>query len=228
MSSTANPPIFTLQERFDYTIKILREGMGFAVLRGGVAQIILALLDAHVRSIARRFRIALARGPSKPRKPTPSPSSQAKPTQPRPRATPTYLRNWTPAYYDGKPPPKLGSAFGYAKAAMNHFCTVNNGIEHVTYMLALPEFIEAVEANPALGRILRPLCHMFAIKLPPCLQRPKRPRTPKPTPEPAPTPKPTPVRKPRDGGFSLIGIHPERATFPLYPVPAPPIRKKPA
>jgi hypothetical protein len=233
MSSTANPPTLTLKEHFDNAIFVLCRGMDFAVLKGGVARAIFWVLNTHIRAIASRFNQALARGPIKPRK-RPEPTTRREPTPKKPRALPKYLRGYIPAYFNGESLPHLGSAFGYAKAAMNHFCMVNNGIEHITYLFTLPDFIEAVETNPALGRILRPLCHMFAIKLPPCLQQPKRMRarppapTPDPKPEPKTTPKPQPVRKPRDGGFSLIGIHPERATGPLYPIPEPPIRKKPA
>jgi hypothetical protein len=229
MSSTASPPTLTLKEHFDNAIFVLCRGMDFAVLKGGVARAIFWVLNTHIRAIASRFNQALARGPIKPRN-RPEPTTRREPTPKKPRAIPKYLRGWIPAYFNGQSPPQLGSAFGYAKAALNHFCMVNNGIEHITYLFTLPEFIEAIETNPALGRILRPLCHMFAIKPPPCLQRPKRPRAPKPTPAPTPKPepKPKPVRKPRDGGFSLIGIHPERATGPLYPIPEPPIRKKPA
>jgi hypothetical protein len=41
-----------------------------------------------------------------------------------------------------------------------------------------PELQALVAAAPQLGRVLRPLCHMLAVKLPPWLRLPRRPRRP--------------------------------------------------
>ena len=43
----------------------------------------------------------------------------------------------------------------------------------LTNLLADPEMVAIIEADPRFGRLLRPLCRMLGIRLPPCLQLPK-------------------------------------------------------
>jgi hypothetical protein len=57
------------------------------------------------------------------------------------------------------------------------------------HQLSRPEMVALIEAAPQAGRILRPLCWMLAIPLPPILRLPPRPPKPKlrqPTPEQSP------------------------------------------
>jgi hypothetical protein len=55
------------------------------------------------------------------------------------------------------------------------------------HQFSQPEMIALIEAAPqAAGRILRPLCWMLAIPLPPSLRLPPRPRKPRPPKRPAP------------------------------------------
>jgi hypothetical protein len=219
MHATPNPLALTLKERFDQAIKTLRFSMGFAMLHGGVSRAVLCALDARIGSILSRLHRALARGarPAKSAKPILTQPGQTPPSTPRPRPhprpVPSYLRHWVPAYFDGQPPPKLGTFFGAARRAMNSYYAVNAAIEQLSHLLALPQCIDQIETNPALGRILRPLCHMLGIHPPPCLQRSRR-EAPK---KPARTARAKP--KPRARGFSLIGIHPERCLTNPYAIP---------
>jgi hypothetical protein len=55
------------------------------------------------------------------------------------------------------------------------------------HQFSQPEMMALIEAAPqAAGRILRPLCWMLAIPLPPNLRLPPRPRKPRPPKQPAP------------------------------------------
>jgi hypothetical protein len=54
------------------------------------------------------------------------------------------------------------------------------------HQLSQPEMVALIEAAPQAGRILRPLCWMLAIPLPPNLRLPPRPRKPRPPRQPAP------------------------------------------
>jgi hypothetical protein len=57
------------------------------------------------------------------------------------------------------------------------------------HQFSQPEMVALLEAAPQAGRLLRPLCRMLAIDLPPALRlppRPPRPRKPKPPKQPRP------------------------------------------
>jgi hypothetical protein len=54
------------------------------------------------------------------------------------------------------------------------------------HLLSQPEMVALIEAAPQAGRILRPLCWMLAIPLPPNLRLPAKPRKPRPPRQPAP------------------------------------------
>ena len=51
-------------------------------------------------------------------------------------------------------------------------------------LLEEPEMAAFLQAAPQAGRLLRPLCRMLMVKLPPVLQLPQRPRRPRPRPQP--------------------------------------------
>ena len=69
-------------------------------------------------------------------------------------------------------------------------------ITHLEIFLARPDTQALVEAAPQAGRILRPLCRMLGVKLPPELRRPRRHPSCPPAP-PRPTRAHPPRRKPR-------------------------------
>jgi hypothetical protein len=54
------------------------------------------------------------------------------------------------------------------------------------HLMSQPEMAVLIEAAPQAGRILRPLCWMLQIDLPPALRLPPRPRKPRPPRQPAP------------------------------------------
>jgi hypothetical protein len=69
------------------------------------------------------------------------------------------------------------------------------------HQFSRPEMVALLEAAPQAGRILRPLCRMLAIPLPPAFRLPPRPARPKPPKQPRPEPScdtaPASGRKPR-------------------------------
>ena len=54
--------------------------------------------------------------------------------------------------------------------------------DELEIMLEEPEMAATVAAAPQLGRVLRPLCRMLAVKPPAWLRLPRRPRPPRPAP----------------------------------------------
>ncbi|HQT66538.1 MAG: hypothetical protein B7Z78_05760 [Rhodospirillales bacterium 20-60-12] len=86
----------------------------------------------------------------------------------------------------------------------------------LTLLIESEQFEALLTEDPKIGRTLRPLCRMFAIKQPPCLRLPQTPRTPKPTQPKSPHP-------PHRRGFTLAGFHPILPHLAATPTP-----KKPA
>ncbi|MCC6718053.1 MAG: hypothetical protein IT555_09220 [Acetobacteraceae bacterium] len=112
-------------------------------------------------------------------------------TLPRPRPS----RAGTPR--PSRPKPAFPAGRAWLAAATDHH--VRGHASQLAHLLAQPAMAEFLTAAPQAGRLLRPLCHMLGIPLPPPLQRPPRPtrpRPPRPRPAPAPetTPPPTPDR----------------------------------
>jgi hypothetical protein len=73
------------------------------------------------------------------------------------------------------------------------------------HQFSQPEMIALLEAAPQVGRILRPLCRLLAIDLPPALRLPPRPPRPR---KPRPPKQPTAEQNPRTA--PLTGRKPRR------------------
>jgi hypothetical protein len=79
------------------------------------------------------------------------------------------------------------------------------------HFLSLPEMGELVGAAPQAGRILRPLCRILGVKVPPCLALRRRPRPSPVAPEPAGAEE-TPAA---DGGVHEPSLAPPERTHSL-------------
>lgn len=107
-----------------------------------------------------------------PRSRKPRPAKAAKPADP----------NRRPGRYEGvKLPRRNGWLLQLCQPAVY-------GMAGVQQMLEDPEIRALCEAAPQAGRLLRPLCRMYALALPEWLKLPPRPRKPKPA-KPRPHPK---------------------------------------
>ncbi|MGC9271518.1 hypothetical protein, partial [Acidiphilium sp.] len=197
----------TLKERFDHTIRKLRETMAIEAGRLGVPAILLFLIDARLMGLVSRIAAAITRGPiPRPHRPpnpnkNPQQSPQENPNKnsgqhpahdpsaaPPARPTPRWLSRWPVARFG--PPPRLSRAFGLLRRTFPH-SEINGYIAKIGELLILPEMRALIETNPGLSRTLRPLCHLCGINPPASLQRPSRPRQPRPRSRAATRPRPT-------------------------------------
>jgi hypothetical protein len=74
----------------------------------------------------------------------------------------------------GPRPHQPSRRFGWVIYAVSYFVWMRH--YELEEMLEHPETAELVEAAPQLGRVLRPLCQMLAVKPPAWLRRPRAPR----------------------------------------------------
>ncbi|MEE3502259.1 hypothetical protein [Acidiphilium acidophilum] len=216
----------TLKEKLTFTARKLRETMATRHKLLGIALPLLCLLDARFSSLINRLLDAIAAtpGPHRPRSPGPqSEQSQpdSRPESPRESRLPAWLRNWhTPSL---GPPPPLPRRFGILRRTFAHY-TVNGFIAQIEHLLTTPDMLDAIARNPAIPRILRPLCHLCGIKPPALLALPKRKRQPRPKPAPQPIPAPAP---PDLDDRSICYFIPNPANprnfIPVYP-PGSPLR----
>jgi hypothetical protein len=160
--------------------------------------IITLLARARIERLCTLIMKIATNGPLRKRKPRPS----------APRPKPAYVLprnfNWLHRLYPGTatdPDP------------------ISRPAETLRHLMAEREFLALIEANPALGRVLRPLCHALGVKPPAALILPRRPRAalilqgrpraakltpspeaspqpPHPAPPHAPTPPPPPPENP--------------------------------
>ncbi len=123
----------------------------------------------------------------------------------------------------GPPPPHLPKTLAWLVRLVPEAAASGSQLQH---LLTDPELAALLAAAPQAGRILRPLCRMLGVHLPPAL-RPPPPPSPAPADPPAPAP-PTasrppaacPVRRP-GRGRSAAGWVPRSRMFAWRPpVPA--------
>ncbi len=177
LSPQAPRATFTFTERFLAVVAALCE----SVYQDGIPKIEpyrkLQLICLHIHSFAARFLSVLAN----PRR-TPKPAAQAKPRARKPIAN---------------PPPEYGLPNRFAwLSSLSRGPNTDLAQARTDFITLLndPDCAALFEANPGLGRILRPLCHALGLRRPAWLQ-------PKP-PNPAP---PNPQRKRR-----------RRQTYPVF------------
>ncbi len=145
---------------------------------------------------------------------TAGPRRRAASRQPSKRPRPTYQR--LPRRFAWLLPLVPGEAAAYGS--------------QLQHLLADPEMAALIAAAPQAGRILRPLCRMLGVRLPPSLRQPslRQPslRTPRPSapaagtagPVLAPRPPPAALSSPRPAAAGPTRLPPRHACGP--PVPA--------
>jgi hypothetical protein len=105
--------------------------------------------------------------------------------RPRPASVTPRSKGEAPEKPDKPRPPSLPREKAWLLVLMKweiacYRSTIMNWLEE-------PEVVALIQAAPQAGRLLRPLCRLLGIDLPPILKLPPRPRRPKP-PKPEPTP----------------------------------------
>ena len=146
-------------ERFALIIDLLRRAVAARNIEGGFARPLIALVWGHLGRLGIRFarlaaRIAAGRAAIR-RRATPRPAAAAS-------ARP-------------KPPLRLPQGVGWLRRLGPE---VRAGASQLQHLLTDPEMLALIEAAPQMGRILRPLCHMLGVTLPPALVLPPRPAAP--------------------------------------------------
>ena len=119
--------------------------------------------------------------------------------------------------HSGPPPVVFPRREGWLLNALEH----HGGIwrSQLERLLDEPEAAAFLADNPAAVRLLRPICHMLALRHPNVPPPPGRPRKPAPAPEPSPSPPPHPRG---DATASKTSSPPDSA------VPPPTFVEKPA
>ena len=168
------PPI----ERFALIMELLcaavaasnRPRKPFGRLFAAVAGPLIILIWTRLRRITRRFTRLVARiQAGRPRRrttPRPAPPAPPPARPPRPR----------------KPAPAQNLPQGFAWL-LRLVPETTHGRSQLYHLLADPEMQALIAASPEAGRILRPLCRMLGIRLPPVLLPPRL--TPEPEPDPS-------------------------------------------
>ena len=173
----SNPPPRTPVEHFRTIINGLLRAVETQRLCGLLAVPLRVLIGNRITDIRTRFyRLAeqIEAGTYKPRRPSTIP--RKKPANPKP---------WRPSPL----PTKFGWLYTLVPTEMYRLSAVGprNHLEQV--LRDDPEMAALIQAAPeAMRRSLRSLCWMLALKAPPILARPRRPRRPT---------TPPPARKPR-------------------------------
>ncbi|GAA5266417.1 hypothetical protein ACOSOMT5_P2844 [Acidiphilium sp. MT5] len=97
---------------------------------------------------------------------------------------------------------------------------------HLIRFLEDPDLSLLHTANPRIGRVLRPMCHMLAIPLPAYLKLPRKPRPPRPKPHRKPARR---SEKPEPSFYDyMLAKYPPAPPRPTLPghIYAPPARAK--
>ena len=121
-----------------------------------------------VRMLHRLDRLALRWQQGTLPKPRPSRAGQPRPAPPQPNPAPD------PA---AARPPRIPTRHAWLLHLHQPTAQLR---EQIALLLATPQFASLLAAAPQAGRIMRPLCHMLAIPIPPPLQLPQRPQRPRP------------------------------------------------
>ena len=186
-AAAPNPDAAALAARLDAIVAGLCDVLAAKGLSRGLTGAMILLVWTRLRRLAARFAILLLRPPAPPR---------CRKFAPR-RPAPDTRRPATP-----RPLPR--GRF-WLRRALPELAGVTAQLAH---LLAEPDMAALLEARPATGRALRPLCHLLGLRPPPSLRlprpapplRPPRPAAVRPQPDPpeaAPVPRPRPPRRPR-------------------------------
>ena len=176
-----------LAARLEAIVAALCDVLAAKGLARGLTGALIVLVWTRLRRLAARFSILLLRPPAPPR---------CRNFAPR-RPAPDTKRPATPR--------PLPHGRFWLRSALPELAGVAAQLAH---LLATPEMAALLEACPAAGRALRPLCHLLGLRPPPSLRlrrptplvRPPRPVAVQPQPdqpEAAPIVRPRPPRSPR-------------------------------
>ena len=183
--TAADPPV-TLNQRIALIIRRLAEVVGVRAHFERTLLPLMILLSLRLSSLQRRFNALTARiaeGRPAPRRG----KSRAGRPRPRPLAP--------------KPVLRLPSKFGWVTNLLGADAVYfRNQLEEMLHKD--PELAALIAAEPAAGRILRPLCRLLAIPLIPALRLPPRP-APKPRPSRATRPTLTPELRAKTPAYVL-------------------------
>jgi hypothetical protein len=94
------------------------------------------------------------------------------------------------SFLPGSPPPRLPNTFGWLIRMVPAAACCRSQLHH---LLSDPEFATLLTAAPQMGRVLRPLCRMLAIKVPAFLARAPVDPSPHLLPPPCTDPAPRPI-----------------------------------
>ena len=181
----STPPPRTPVEVFRDIINGLMRAVDTQRLCGLLAMSLNILIQARITAIRTRFyRLAeqIAAGTYRPRRP--STMLRRKPANRKP-------------WQSSKLPTHFGWLYTLMPSEIYRLSVVGPRHQLERMLLPDPEMAALIQAAPdAMRRPLRSLCWMLAIKPPPILARPRRPRRPKVTPAPAPAAKPK-ARRPK-------------------------------
>ena len=127
------------------------------------------------------------------------------PPRKRPKRAPTPKLEAKP---EADPParparPKLSRAFGWLGRTV---WEARISGSQLRTLLAEPEVQELLAATPQAGRILRPLCQMLGVELPPVLQLPARPRAKRPSRARPKRPRPPAIHYEQPLGWERYGF----------------------
>ncbi|MHB1305128.1 MAG: hypothetical protein ACYCZB_16945 [Acidiphilium sp.] len=190
----------TLVERFAFIIADLQAVVAAEGHSQKIGGPFTSLIWRRLGRLAQCVANLLVTKPRKPREPCAAPEPAAKPASPpvpppppTPATTPIAASATTPSK------PTLPRHFGWLSRLLGYRIRGHAGqLAHL--LLTDPEMTALLAADPRLGRVLRPLCHLLGIQPPETIRLPPRPRRAKPKPPKAAHPK----RQPKPPAHPLI------------------------
>jgi hypothetical protein len=199
----------TLPETFALLLSTLRDLISPVAAKDWSRSAFLVFVINRLRRLDRRFQRLYARW-----KNGTLPKPRTTPRAPRPAAPrPTHIKA------NGLPIFPLPTKNTWLIAQLPEARPSHSQLRH--FVNNTPELLEFLAAAPQAGRLLRPLCRMLGVPLPPALARPKPARKPKPPEPPQPEPEgyPSPERR-RLRAQNMFGYKNKS------PEPAPSLRKR--
>ncbi len=175
MRTQPSPATACLLGRFDLIIAILNHILMVQGRASGVAQPRLILVWQRLTRLAARFTRAVLMGPTRRRIRKPTTRTAASRPQTPEHTTPTGF-GWLHRLLPG------------ANSAPS---AVTYPAQQLRDLLADPAMADLIDANPTIGRTLRPLFHALGLERPPILAIPRPPQ-----PEPSEAAIPPPLRPP--------------------------------
>jgi hypothetical protein len=190
-------PAFTaLTDRFAAAIRGLRDSVSARLNETRVPAPLRTLIRARLSALILRFTAIVAR-------------AQQPPANPRPPRIRDRTQDPTRAAPPGDSLPRDSLPRDHAwllrmvPATTNSVNAAAYGRAEIQTLLADPAMRALIAATPAAGRLLRPLCHMLGLPVPPELRLPKRPRRPRVTTAPHPPRQPRRQHPPRPSPYPV-------------------------